>query len=78
MTGKSRVVHCIGKANIDGELTITEDLSVLAPEGVETLLSEQVRLTRLYLKLVSSSCIRKRKRLVCTCHYHRGQIQNPY
>jgi hypothetical protein len=38
MTGKSRVVHCIGKANIDGELTIAEDLSVLAPEGVETLL----------------------------------------
>jgi hypothetical protein len=38
MTGKSRVVHCIGKANIDGELTITEDLSMLAPEGVETLL----------------------------------------
>jgi hypothetical protein len=35
---KKRVVHCIGKANIDGIITIAEDIGVLAPEGVETLL----------------------------------------
>jgi hypothetical protein len=52
---KNRVVHCIGKANID-ELTIAEDLSMLA-EGVETLLIGAASLSRLYLKLVSSSCI---------------------
>jgi hypothetical protein len=69
---ESRVVHCIGKANIDGELTIAEDLSVCWHQKVwKRFLLEQapnaVPETGVIIMYPEA------KRSCVFCHY-RGQI----